>query len=220
MREKAKNLQNEILKQNKKALLQDNEGFCGKFHNLSYPEMIRKQNLSQPRKIINGEHQLISLSAPTGFFGYHFLKGDYFKGELPEPQEPVDEEAWKIMIWLRKAKFKLKNHVSKWYVKDEERGESVDLLEEQLGTGVIMYFRMLKVVIAFFLFCTLVQSPLMATYSHGKIGDGTLNWLSLGNLGFNYFSCNKRNLRISDTISFKCEYGAKMESLYEFGIQK
>ena len=124
------------------------------------------------------------------------------------------------MKWLRKAKFKVKNHVSKWYVKDEEKGETIDLLEEQLGTGVIMYFRMLKVVIGFMLFCLLLQCPLMVQYSHGKIGDGTLNWLSLGNLGFNYYSCAKRNLRISDELTFKCEHGAKLETLAEFGLQK
>jgi hypothetical protein len=27
----------------------------------------------------------------------------------------------------------------------------------------------------------------MASYSHGKIGDGSLTFLSLGNLGYNYF---------------------------------
>ena len=34
------------------------------------------------------------------------------------------------MKWLRKAKFKLKNHVSKWYVKDEEKGEALILLTD------------------------------------------------------------------------------------------
>jgi hypothetical protein len=37
-----------------------------------------------------------------------------------------------------------------------ENGENVELLEEQLGKGTIMYFRLLKVFIAFFLFCTLL----------------------------------------------------------------
>jgi hypothetical protein len=175
--------------------------------------MVRKQNSSHPRKIVNGDCELISLSAPTGFFGYHLFKGEYFKGELEEPVAVDDEETWTVVKWMRKAKFKIKNHVSKWYVKDEAKGENVELLEDQLGTGVIMYFRMLKVVIAFFLICTLLSSPLMAQYSHGKIGDGTLNWLSMGNLGYNYYSCSKRNIRISDSISFKCEYGSIIESL-------
>jgi hypothetical protein len=31
---------------------------------------------------------------------------------------------------MRKAKFMLKNHVSKWYVDDEAKGENIELLED------------------------------------------------------------------------------------------
>jgi len=57
---------------------------------------------------------------------------------------------------------------------------------EQLGIGVTMYFKLLKFVIGFFIFCAILESYLMYQYADGKL-DGGLAALSLGNLAFSYF---------------------------------
>lgn len=49
-----------------------------------------------------------------------------------------------------------------------------------------MYFKLLKFVIGFFVFCVILESYLMYQYSDGKLDSG-LTALSLGNLAFSYF---------------------------------
>jgi hypothetical protein len=77
-----------------------------------------------------------------------------------------------------------------------------------------MYFKLLKVVIGFFILCTLMELPLMNIYSNGKNGgDSSLNFVSLGNLAFNYYQCTKKDIKKAEEMFIGCASGSSITSL-------
>ena len=89
---------------------------------------------------------------------------------------------------------------------------------EQLGVGVTMYFKLLKFVIGFFVFCVILETYLMYQYSDGKTPDG-FTAVSLGNLAFSFFQCKSSNLKERSDIYLNCQKGALINELKEFGLQ-
>ena len=81
-----------------------------------------------------------------------------------------------------------------------------------------MYFKLLKFVIGFFVFCVILESYLMYQYSDGKIDNG-FTAVSLGNLAFSYFQCKSSNLKERSDIYLNCQKGALINELKEFGLQ-
>mmetsp|Transcript_511 Transcript_511/g.524 ORF Transcript_511/g.524 Transcript_511/m.524 type:complete len:90 (-) Transcript_511:3636-3905(-) len=67
---------------------------------------------------------------------------------------------------------------------------------DDLGMGVSIYFKLLKSMIIFFIFCSVISSPLYYFYSSGDISQQAtgslqmqLSEFSLGNLGESSFMC-------------------------------
>lgn len=102
----------------------------------------------------------------------------------------------------------------------------LDALDE-LGIGVSIYFKLLKSLIAFFVFCSVICSPLYYLYSCGDMsaqatGDlqKALGEWTLGNLGESTKVCKSNNLRVYDTLTLWCPAGTNIRRLEKFGLQK
>lgn len=69
--------------------------------------------------------------------------------------------------------------------------ESNDLINnfDELGIGISLYFKLLKSLIVFFIFCSILSSPLSYIYSTGSVAESQVGVKSilaawtLGNLG-------------------------------------
>ena len=102
----------------------------------------------------------------------------------------------------------------------------LDALDE-LGIGVSIYFKLLKSLVAFFAFCSVICTPLYYLYSCGDMsaqatGDlqKALGEWTLGNLGESTKVCKSNNLRVYDTLTLWCPAGTNIRRLEKFGLQK
>lgn len=89
---------------------------------------------------------------------------------------------------------------------------------KQLGIGTVMYFKLLKFIIGFFVFACILESYLMFQYRHEKPETG-LNSLGLGNLAYNYEQCNFNDVKLSNSIFLSCKKGSVIDQLNEFALQ-
>lgn len=101
-----------------------------------------------------------------------------------------------------------------WLKQDPNQKNDID----QVGIGTVMYFKLLKFIIGFFVFACILESYLMYQYSDGKLDSG-LNSISLGNLAFNYEQCKFSDVKLSNSIFLSCKSGSVIETLKEFALQ-
>jgi len=101
---------------------------------------------------------------------------------------------------------------------------------EDLGEGIIMYFKFLKYFMKVFLICTIISGPAITMFSYGMQYDTVIDFYTkvtglttLGNLGsYMDMSCSSTNLpavaNSATYIGFKCKGGKKMTDLQHFGL--
>ena len=96
---------------------------------------------------------------------------------------------------------------------------------DDLGIAVSIYFKLLKSLIWFFLFSSMMCIPLYFLYSCGNVSlqassslQEYLSEWTLGNIGESSYQCKQRNLKIYDSIELWCPSGSKISSLEKFGL--
>ena len=96
---------------------------------------------------------------------------------------------------------------------------------DQLGLGLTLYFKMIKVLMVVLLFATLISAPYMAAYASGT---EALNWTgnealfgkySLGNIGQSLDLCVKQDINSCDTVNITCPDNTQMSILRQYGIE-
>ena len=90
---------------------------------------------------------------------------------------------------------------------------------DQLGLGLTLYFKVIKVLIIVILFATVVSAPYMAAFTSG---NESLNWtgneamfgrFSLGNIGQSLDLCVKQDINSCDTVNITCPDNTQMSTL-------
>ena len=97
---------------------------------------------------------------------------------------------------------------------------------DQLGLGVTLYFKMIKVMIVVMILCSLLALPYMLVFKSGKeanmwtANDKVYGSWSLGNIGQNLDMCVKQDINNCDTVDIICPENTEMKELREFGMEK
>lgn len=125
--------------------------------------------------------------------------------ELDHPRIQVDGKSEKFPLMTNTGTF--------WLSQDPDEKKDID----QMGIGTVMYFKLLKFIIGFFIFAVILESYLMYQYSDGQT-DGGLIAISLGNLAFNYEQCQFNDIKLSKSIFLSCRSGSLIEELNEFAL--
>ena len=90
---------------------------------------------------------------------------------------------------------------------------------DQLGVGVTLYFKMVKVMIIILCISTVLSFPYMFTFSSGNEAntvmglDKMLGTFSLGNIGQSKDMCSMQDINNCDTIDIKCPENTQIKEL-------
>lgn len=96
---------------------------------------------------------------------------------------------------------------------------------DQLGLGVTLYFKMIKVMIFLLILASLLSLPALIAFNSGNEAqtaqglDKIFGAFSLGNIGQNKDMCLFQDINNCDTIHIHCPKGTRLRQLRAFGIQ-
>ena len=97
---------------------------------------------------------------------------------------------------------------------------------QDLGIAVSTYFKILKILLYFFSFFSILCLPLYFIFSCGHVSLQANGWFkeyltewTLGNMGESSYKCIMRDVIIYDTNYLECPAGSKMKALKYFGLQ-
>ena len=96
---------------------------------------------------------------------------------------------------------------------------------DQLGLGLTLYFKMIKIMIIILVVATLFSLPYMFVFNSGNEAtdtstgmDSILGSFSLGNIGQSKDLCASQDINSCDTIDLKCPDFSEITVLRQFGI--
>lgn len=107
----------------------------------------------------------------------------------------------------------------------DENKEKEPVVFDQLGLGVTLYFKLVKVMICVLFVSSILMLPYLIVFKQGSEAsfaegmDKILGSFSLGNIGQSLDMCVSTDINNCDTIDLICPDDTTMAELRQFGIE-